>query len=1229
MLRIVEPTPPLQIVDAAPTKTVKTGPLAATDYQLYTQKQHIYEVTDTYIGSDEKIARTEWLYDFTSNRMVPATITVPQGVERLFLEIVSNAGDNSARSWGSGIDPGQIDVHMDRRTIIVRNGGTPIPVEMHPQHGIWVPQMIFGTLLTSSNYDKTVIRMGCGRNGYGAKLVNIFSKLFTIEIGDPIRKLKYTQIWQNNMDVRHEPAIVPYEGPAYVQIAYEMDFARFGYTEYPDEAFNLFARFVLDFSFTCKVPVTFNGQGFNLRSIRDYSALYLGEVSVGNSIVHYEWPLGVETYRQARKDGGAVVARDPTAIPMVELCIVDAPDNASIISFVNGIMTVDGGVHVDAVHRAVSTSLLAVINGERRSKKKKVKETGKKDDSPKLTVGDIKPHLSIILSCRLPDPKYKSQTKTMLASPRIDLAIPDETLNPILKWSVIDRLYAALEAKQYKKLAGTDGRKRRHVKLEKADDANDAGTARSSECTLMIVEGMSAMGYARIFQSLVPQGRDTIGILPLKGKPLNVLNADPIQIAENAEIIELKKMLGLQEGMDYTIPTNRATLRYGHILISADQDNDGSHIKALLMLFFGARFPSIIQIGMLMYLNTPRLRVFKGTEVKKFYSPREYEAWRAATPDFQSWRHKYYKGLGTSKKADIQDDFAAPRYVTCYYDDRTQDALRLAFDERFADQRKQWITQWQGAIDIEDVQMQPISQFIYHELIEYSIENLSRSIPKLLDGLKESQRKILWAAFKKWESESKSQIMKSNPQEIKVERFAQFASEKTNYHHGGRILEDVTVTMAQDFVGANNLPFFQQDGIFGTRNEGGKDCAEARYAETRPEWWLNYVFKKEDLPLHTMVIDEGEEVEPVSLLPIIPLQLINGGSGVATGFSTFLPNHDVLEVCEALKCLIQGQEAPELVPKYRGFKGTIALAARRAPGQATIIAAPETEEADEMTREDIDDEEQTAEALELQATIQQAVEAALPTVGAPPRMSMVTTGCFEQVGPTKVVITELPIGRWTTVYKKWLEGLRENKVIKEVRDLSTDDTVRFEIDGMKDASVKKLRLTRTYGLTNMVLLNNHNRPVRYENANAILRAFYEQRLPYYESRRNHIMEVITGGIRQRTDKIRFIAAVVGGQLQIMNRPKRDVLADMETLGIPTTLYTKVRASAFSVDEIAELQREIQHLNTEHQIISDTSAAAMWIRDLEEFELAYCRRNHLSVPQSMKMEILRIPLPAAQ
>lgn len=1212
----------------APTKTVRLGALQATDYELYTQTQHIYRVTDTYIGSDEKIARDEWLYDFTSNRMSSSTITLPQGVERLFLEIVSNAGDNAARSWSSGIDPGQIDVRMDRRTIIIRNGGLPIPVEMHPVHHIWTPQMIFGTLLTSSNYDHNVIRMGCGRNGYGAKLVNIFSKLFAVEIGDPIRKLKYTQIWQTNMSVCHPPTIVAYDGPSYVQITYELDFPRFKYAEYPDEAFNLFARFLLDFSFTCKVPVSFNGQVYTLQNIRDYTALYLGTVGSDNSIVHYEWPAGVETYRQSKKDGGAVVARDPSVIPLLELCIVDAPDNAAVISFVNGIMTVDGGAHVDVVHKAVSAALLEVINGE-----KKAKEAGKKDDGPKLTVGDVKPHLSLILSCRLPDPKYKSQTKTMLASPKPELRIPDETLNPILKWSVIHRLYAALEAKAYKKLMGTDGKKRRHIKLEKGDDANEAGGPRSSECTLMIVEGMSAMGYARTFQSLVPNGRDTIGILPLKGKPLNVLNADPLQIAKNVEIGELKKMLGLQEGMDYTVPANRATLRYGHILISADQDNDGSHIKALLMLFFGARFPSIIQIGMLMYLNTPRLRVFRGTEVKKFYSPREYEAWKAATPDYQTWRHKYYKGLGTSKKDDIRDDFSAPRYVTCYYDDRTPEALRLAFDEKFADERKRWITQWEGTIEFEELQMQPISQFIYYELIEYSIENLSRSIPKLLDGLKESQRKLIWAAFKKWGSESKTQIIKTSPHELKVERFAQFASEQTNYHHGGRILEDVTVTMAQDFVGANNLPYFQKDGQFGTRNLGGKDCAEARYAETRPEWWLNYVFKRADMPLHTMVIDEGEAVEPVSLLPILPLQLINGGSGVATGFSTFLPNHDVIEVCEALKCLIQGREAPDLVPKYHGFKGSIEITLRRVPGSTTIIDAPETADADMVTRDDngdLDDDEQTAAALDLQATIQEAVEAALPVVTAPgpaARLSMLTTGCFEQVTPTKVLITELPIGTWTSKYKSWLLKQRELKLIKEVRDLSTDDEAIFEIDGMRDASVKKLRLTRTYGLTNMVLLNNHNRPVRYENARAILQAFYEQRLPYYEARRNHILQVIMENIQQRHDRIRFISAVVGGQLKVMNRPKKDVLADMEALGLRTALYTKVRVSAFSVDEITELTREIQQLTVDHQIITDTSAATMWIRDLEEFEHAYCSKHQRALPPTMQTEILRIPMVA--
>jgi DNA topoisomerase II len=1176
-------------------KQVKTSAMAATDYQQYTQKQHIYEVTDTYIGSDEQMPRNEWIFNFETGKMEFQEITLPQGVERLFLEIISNAGDNADRSWRCGADPESIDVSVDKNRIIIRNGGTPIPIEIHPEKNIWVPQMIFGTLLTSSNYDKNVVRMGCGRNGYGAKLVNIFSKIFIVEVGDAIRKLKYQQTWINNMDICQEPIITSYDGPSYVQITYDLDFSRFKYNEYPDEAINLFARFTLDFSFTCKVPVIFNGVRYELMNIRDYASLFFNDVNSDNSIIHYEWPLGTEIKRQR----GAMVAVNDKTIPIIEMCIIDAPDSGNVISFVNGIMTVDGGVHVDAAQKAIANSLLEVINGDKKQKGKKPE-----DKSIKLNINDVKPHMSIIMSCRLPDPKYKSQTKTILASPTPKIIIPDETLAPIMYWSMVERLYAALEAKQFKLLSKNDGKKKKHIKLLKGDDANEAGGPKSSECTLMIVEGLSAMGYARVVQSLFPNGRDIIGILPLKGKPLNVLNASFSQYNENTEIIELKKMLGLQEGIDYSIPENRTLLRYGHVLIAADQDNDGHHIKSLLMLMFSARYPSLISIGMLMYLNTPILRLYKGSQTIKFFSKTAYEKWKQNTADISDWKHKYYKGLGTSKKDDIKDDFVSPRYVTCYYDDKTTDALRLAFDMRLANARKEWITQWKEKLDIDDVKMQPISQFIFHELINYSVENLSRSIPKLLDGMKESQRKVLWASFKKWASESKSSIIKNNPQELKVERFAQYASEITNYHHGGKILEDVIKSMAQDFVGANNLPYFQRDGIMGTRNRGGQDSADGRYVETRPEWWIGYVYKREDMPLLEYVEEEGEYYEPISLLPIIPMQLINGAMGVATGFSTYIPNHYPVSICEWIKARINNQPLPDIMPWYNHFKGEIKLSTREI--KTPIRPNPPTDDPDDIARQvEVEGEEEEV-----------AVEGT-------ERLSMVCSGIFEEIDHKSLVITELPVGRWTDDYKKWLQHLLEERVITDFRDLSTDDSVKFELRGFHLPSLKKLRLLRTYGLTNMVLLDNNNRPVKYKTTQDILETFYQERLPYYEKRRQNIIDSYTEEISKLNERIDFVQAVVDGKLIVMNRKKSEIIQDIINLGLKEELYKKIKTSCYSLDEINEIKSAIDKLVKERQIIIETKATTMWIRDLELFEQEYCRRYKKPLPPSMQVMSLKI------
>lgn len=1140
---------------------------SAKDYKKLSQREHVLLRCEMYVGEAVQSEREECLYYPEMQRMEKRVITIPRAVERLFLECLSNSTDNVDRSRKKGINPGVIHITMDSHNISIQNFGLGIPIEMHPTENMYVPELIFGNLLTGSNYDTSTTRSGVGQNGIGIKVLNIFSKHFEVDINDHIHKKHYIQQWKDNMSVVDKPKIESYtQKGSSVKVSYLLDFERFGYnpeTGYPPETMNLFMRYACDFSMTCKIPIIFNGIEFNYSKIHDYAKLYFENIE--NSVTHIEH-APVEIIEKKKYE----------ALPLVEMILIDTPDNGKIISFVNGMETFEHGIHVNTAFKIISPYILDIVNSSKLAK------------SSQLNMGDIKPHISMILSVRLPDPKYTSQTKTTLSSPAPKFNIDDKILKPISKWNLIERLYASLEAKQYKNLSKTDGKKKRHITGLRGEDANAAGTTKSQECTLYVVEGKSAMGYAVKAISLIPNGRDKFGILPLKGKPLNAMNATAQQIADNAEFIELKKMLGLRENVDYKDDENFATLRYGYLVILADSDDDGKHIIGLVLNLFHCRYPSLLERGYIMYLRTPILRVYQNRLCEKFYTYGEYLRWKEQHTDWQSWRHKYYKGLGTSKDADISDDFKAPRVVVSLYDDKAKAAFDLAFNDKLANERKKWIAEWQQVLDVEFIQQQPISEFINNEFIEFSIANLHRSIPRLLDGLKISQRKALWSAIKKWGSKTDESLLVKNPEEMKVARFAAFSAEQTNYHHGEKCLEETIVTMAQDFVGSNNLPYFTRDGQFGTRNMGGEDAAETRYSETRPEWWIPYVFKKHDLPLLDMIVDEGEEVEPFSFLPIIPMQLVNGSNGIGTGHSTFIPNHNPMDLIQWLKNRLTGNELPSILPWYRNFTGIIEVFDRN------------------LVKEDTPAKKGRKKKVKVEALEGDDVDEIIETGQQIPKLCMLTKGKFKPEGKNKLVITELPIGKWTFKYSKWLETLLDTKEISDFRNLSTADTVKFEIKDFNASTADNLKLVKAFGLTNMVLLDNGNHPVKYHTIPDMLEAFYQLRLPYYQKRKEYFLNKYDQKIKTLAERILFIESVLSGKLKILGEKKDVILEKMKHLGLPKELLTSVNSSHYSIDEIQDLKTTTEKIKEERKLLEKRKIEEMWFHDLDEFEKEYTK-----------------------
>ena len=627
---------------------------------------------------------------------------------------------------------------------------------------------------------------------------------------------------------------------------------------------------------------------------------------------------------------------------------------------------------------------------------------------------------------------------------------------------------------QAQELKKSDGAKRDRLSgVPKLDDANDAGTKKSEECTLILTEGDSAKALAVAGLSVL--GRDKFGVFPLRGKLLNVRDASHQQVMNNAEITNLKQILGLQQGKAYK---DAKSLRYGHVMIMTDQDHDGSHIKGLLINFFHHFFPSLLKIsGFLLEFITPLVKASKGRQKKVFYSMPEYEEWRDRLGNSpQGWSIKYYKGLGTSTSAEAKEYFAAltdHRKVFTYDGEKDDEAITMAFSKKKAEERKDWLNNHIASSFLDQNTREiKYSDFINKELIQFSLADLQRSIPSLMDGLKTSQRKVMYGAFKK--------KIKS---EIKVAQLSGYVSEHSAYHHGEASLASTIVSLAQDFVGSNNISLLHPAGQFGTRLQGGKDHASSRYIFTRMGQLTRNLFMESDERLLKYQYDDGQRIEPEYYLPILPLALVNGCEGIGTGWSTNIPNYNPRDVAANIKRLINEEETLEMTPWYRGFKGEIE---KKQSGRSG-------------TRGD----------------------------------SFETYGIIEQTDNHTLEITELPIRFWTQDYKEFLESLVKpgekggEPQLQEYKEYHTDTSVHFVLSlsdeqmraALNEGLYKRFRLTTKLSTSNMHLFNEDGTITRYTTPSEVLHSFFDVRMRAYTRRREILIEHAKQNLKRATNKV--------------------------------------------------------------------------------------------------------------
>ncbi|KAG8877753.1 DNA topoisomerase 2, partial [Tulasnella sp. 332] len=1056
-------------------KPKKTKKSVSEQFTKLSQVEHILQRPDSYIGSIEFVTEKMWVFDSDTKRMVLREIQYVPGFLKIVDEILVNAADNKIND--PNMDTLKVTIDVEANFISVWNNGKGIPVEIHSKEKMYIPEMIFGHLLTGSNYDDNEKKLTGGRNGYGAKLTNIYSTEFTVETCDKNTSQKYKQTWKNNMGTKGAAKITSTsKGEEYTQVSFKPDLPRFGMDTMNSDTVALLKKRVYDMAGTITgVKVLLNGERIKVKNFQTYCDMYIKSAAE----------------EAAENAGGAAIEKKTLVFEEINsrweigFTLSDS-GNFQQVSFANSIATTKGGSHVKCIQDQLTKAILGVIE--------------KKNKGAKVKPAQIANHMWIFVRCLVENPTFDSQTKETLTLQQGKFGgkkptVSEEFVKKVLKSPIVDNILHWARFKATAELGKTDGKKRaRMTGLTKLSDANNAGGRGASNCTLILTEGDSAKALAEAGLSVV--GRDNFGVFPLKGKLLNVREASHDTVMKNQEISNIKKIMGLQSNTNYK---DTAGLRYGSMMIMADQDHDGSHIKGLLINFIDHFFPSLLKLpSFLVEFVTPIVRAKKGKQVKDFFTLPEFETWNEENNQDNKWSIKYFKGLGTSDDNDAMEYFSnTAKHVIPFaaVDDSDRDLVDMAFSKKRIEDRKEWLRNFKPGTFIDhSVTEIPIKNFINEELICFSMADNMRSIPSVVDGLKPGQRKIMFGCYK----------LKMK-KELKVAQLIGYISAGTAYHHGEQSLADTIVGMAQTFVGSNNINLLSPNGQFGTRATGGSDHASPRYIFTLPTTLSRAIFHPQDDPLLKYLEDDGQSIEPEWFMPVIPMVLVNGCDGIGTGYSTKIPNYNPHDIVANIRRLLRNEPLVPMTPWYRGFKGTI---------------------------------EKTGEG------------------------KFLMKGIIKKIDQETIEITELPVGVWTQSYKelleKWVTGVDNHPaIIKDYKEHHTNSTVHFtltmtadgmaKVDAEPEGLLKFFQCQKPLSTSNMMAFDSNLKLRKYTSPEEIIEDFFPLRLQYYQKRKDFLCDQLRDVWDKLTNQARFVQMIVDKKLVVSRKKKADLVAELHSL----------------------------------------------------------------------------------
>lgn len=1071
--------------------------VSAKDYSELDEIEHTIECPDVYMGALKNNTKELYTYDPETNIIKYERVTnYNTGLLKIFDEIITNASDNLQRQ-NSHIS--SIDVNIDDESISISNNGVTIPIEKNDK-GIYVPEMIFTHFRSGSNFKKRNKTTG-GKNGIGAKLTSVFSKKFVIDI--IIGRQSYHQEVENSCRTVHPPVI---KGSNKVPNS-----------EIPPNQQSITITFYPDFNLLKMTENKISDDNKKLLYKRCHDLCHLPLTITVNDkeLPHLDWNDYVKQFNISSQMFTYCNDRWKVAFGISSL------DKFRQISYVNNICTYEGGEHVkyilDQVYKHTINSGMEI-----------------EPEIAKVTKASFKNKLALIVYSIIDDPSFTSQAKETLSTQPKDFGttcqLSQQILDEFVSTSSIIDLLRPPKPKT-KKLQPKRGK---ITSVEKLVEANKAGTAQGYKCTLFLCEGLSAKTMCDAGIGIL--GHDYFGCYPLRGKVLNTRNATDTKYLSNRELKDVKDIIGLVDGYEYT-EEDRKNLRYGKVVCVKDADSDGASIMGLVINFFESKFPSLIQIpGFFSEFISPMIKVVynpndaKKRKVVPFYNEVEYhkfmESQTAQSKAFKNFSVEFIKGLATNEAEDVKEyfDHYTDNCIEIKFNGKYNAWLDMAFNDKKSDMRKEWLTTITPETHLPRVKGQPIEviDFIKNDLVLFSYDNCVRSIPSVIDGLKPSQRKILYTLFN---------MGNKAFNKMKVFQLGGLVARYANYHHGDSSMNQTIIGMAQNFTGSgNNIPLLKPSGAFGSRTENGEDSGAPRYISCSLDKITRIIFPADDDSLAESREEDNQFVEPFYYAPIIPMILINGAKGIGTGWSTEIPSFHPIDVINYVRALLNEEEKlPHIRSYYQYFTGEIKEYKDKYEYQGVINKI----------------NQRTYEILEL--PIHYTTSKFIDRLN---YLCAIRDFNDEPVKRSKSYLDKLD--EFQSNGKKLKVNWLPAPSIESYENRSAVETINFKIlfDNPVDERtvMSALALRTSIKTTNMVAFNSENQIQKYLTIEDIIDEWFDIRYITYEKRHAKIVRELELQLLRIANKCRFIRENIEKVIDVKNVPKKDIIIMLEQRG---------------------------------------------------------------------------------